>query len=83
MCTGSQDKDVIHFVCPFNASPIGCPVLGSHIRTYANEGAITFTGVSRVQKVTYMAVMAACCQLSLERLPLNAQDPPTVATEGM
>ena len=30
MCIGSQDREVIHLVCPFNASPIGLPVRGSH-----------------------------------------------------
>ena len=37
MCIGSQDKDVIHFVCPLSASPIGFPLLGSHIRTFEDK----------------------------------------------
>ena len=39
MCIGSQDRDVIHFEWPFRASPIGFPVLGSHIRTCGCERA--------------------------------------------
>lgn len=35
MCIGSQDKDMIHFECPFSASPRGFPVFGSHIRTFS------------------------------------------------
>jgi len=34
MCIGSQDKDMIHFECPFSASLRGFPVFGSHIRTF-------------------------------------------------
>lgn len=33
-CIGSHARDVTHFECPFNASPIGFPVFGSHRRTY-------------------------------------------------
>lgn len=32
-CIGSHDSDVIHFECPFSASPIALPVFGSHRRT--------------------------------------------------
>jgi hypothetical protein len=70
MCIGSQDKDVIHFVCPLSASPIGFPVLGSHIRTFEDE-------MRKVcaPKKTYMAVVSPCRQFSFKSLPLDAQDP--------
>src|SRR6266403_1801041 len=62
MCIGSQDKDMIHFVCPLSASPIGFPVLGSHIRTFEDEMGEPTHSKKRIwarqkKNKTYMAVV--------------------------
>lgn len=33
-CMGSHASDVTHFECPFSASPIALPVIGSQSRTF-------------------------------------------------
>jgi hypothetical protein len=75
MCTGSQDKDVIHFVCPLSASPIGFPVLGSHIRTFEDEMAAYIRKKYLARQKTHMAVVSPRRQFSFKSLPLDAQNP--------
>ena len=71
MCIGSQDKDMIHFVCPLSASPIGFPVLGSHIRTFEHD----IRQYIWCARKTYMAIMSPRRQFSFKSLPLDAQNP--------
>lgn len=73
MCTGSQDKDVIHFVCPLSASPIGFPVLGSHIRTFEDEMA------AYIRKSIWRAKNSHGCRVPPS--PVFVQEPPTRRTE--
>lgn len=82
MCIGSQDKDMIHFECPFSASPRGFPVFGSHIRTFSwiRKG-IRADGPGRVKKKTHMAFVSTRRQFSFESLPLDAQNRTFVARE--
>ena len=79
MCIGSQDKDMIHFVCPLSASPIGFPVLGSHIRTFEDETAAYIRNAAK----THMAIVSPRCQFSFKSLPLDAQNPIFVPGERM
>ncbi len=69
MCIGSQDKDVIHFVCPLSASPIGFPVLGSHIRT--------FRGYEKAAHIRRYQVRQNLHGYRVPQSPVFVREPPT------